>query len=88
MPCWKNPKREWLCAWRRLSSRDAWFLAPDWLMAGFAFVSVNFDLAPSVDMTIECIEEYFASTGTILDCFTPQECAHYLANAGYASVKT
>jgi hypothetical protein len=24
--------------------------------------------------------------GDLLDCFTPQECANYLANAGYASV--
>ena len=23
--------------------------------------------------------------GSLLDCFSPQECAHYLANAGYAS---
>ena len=28
------------------------------------------------------------AVGTILDRFTPEECANYFQNAGYASVKT
>ncbi len=32
------------------------------------------------------IEETWRSAGTLLDRFTPQECANYLVNSGYASV--
>ena len=31
------------------------------------------------------IEATWRSIGDLLGCFTPQECANYLANAGYAS---
>ncbi len=33
-------------------------------------------------------ETLWRTVGTILDRFTPEECANYLGNAGYASVKT
>lgn len=32
------------------------------------------------------IEETWRSAGTLLDRFTPEECANYLVNSGYASV--
>jgi transposase len=31
------------------------------------------------------VEATWKRIGALLDCFTPQECANYLANAGYAS---
>jgi len=31
------------------------------------------------------IEATWRGIGDLLDCFTPAECANYLANAGYAS---
>ena len=31
------------------------------------------------------IEATWRSIGDLLGCFTPQECANYLTNAGYAS---
>ena len=31
-------------------------------------------------------ETTWQNIGALLDCFTPQECANYLVNAGYASV--
>jgi transposase len=31
------------------------------------------------------IEQTWRGIGTLLDCFTPKECANYLVNAGYAS---
>jgi transposase len=31
------------------------------------------------------IETTWRASGSLLDSFTPQECANYLANAGYAS---
>jgi len=31
------------------------------------------------------IEATWRGIGDLLGCFTPQECANYLANAGYAS---
>ena len=32
------------------------------------------------------VEATWKRIGTLLDCFTPKECANYFANAGYASV--
>lgn len=37
-------------AWRALSSREAWFIAPPWVNAGYTFVSVNFGLVPDVSL--------------------------------------
>ena len=34
------------------------------------------------------IEATWRQIGALLDHFTPQECANYLTNAGYASLKT
>ena len=31
------------------------------------------------------IEDTWKRIGSLLDCFTPQECANYIQNAGYAS---
>ncbi|MBN8992595.1 MAG: hypothetical protein J0H42_30540 [Rhizobiales bacterium] len=31
------------------------------------------------------VEATWMRIGALLDCFTPQECANYIANAGYAS---
>ena len=31
------------------------------------------------------IETTWRQIGALLDCFTPEECANYLTNAGYAS---
>lgn len=38
-------------AWRALQSRDAWWLADDWVAAGYHFASVNFGLVPDVRLT-------------------------------------
>lgn len=40
-------------AWRRLSSRDAWFVAPPWVEAGYNFASVNFALVPEVSLATQ-----------------------------------
>jgi arylformamidase len=40
-------------AWRALTSRDAWFIAPPWVAAGFTFASVNFGLVPEVSLATQ-----------------------------------
>lgn len=32
------------------------------------------------------VEDTWKRIGTLLDCFTPEECANYIGNAGYASI--
>ena len=32
------------------------------------------------------VEDTWHRIGQLLDCFTPQECANYIASAGYASI--
>ena len=32
------------------------------------------------------VEDTWQRIGQLLDCFTPQECANYIASAGYASI--
>ncbi len=47
-----------------------------------AFATLKAHLRKAAPRAIEAVT---ASLGAILSCFTPQECANYLKNAGYAS---
>jgi transposase len=45
------------------------------------FVKLKTLLRKAAERTVEAT---WKRTGALLDCFTPQECANYIANAGYA----
>ena len=47
-----------------------------------AFAKLKTLLRKAAERTVEAT---WKRIGVLLNCFTPQECANYLANAGYAS---
>jgi len=71
---------------KALAERGAWFLflpkySPDLNPIEQFFAKFKHLLRKAAARTID---DVFAAIGPILDAFTPQECANYLANSGYA----
>lgn len=70
-----------------LKKTKSWFLflppySPDLNPIEQAFAKLKTLLRKAAERTVEAT---WKRIGALLSCFTPQECANYFANAGYAS---
>ncbi len=69
----------------RKAGARLWYLppySPDLNPIEQVFAKLKTLLRKAAERTVEAT---WKRIGALLDCFTPQECANYLANAGYAS---
>lgn len=83
LPSHKSAKAE-----AALKQRGAWFLflppySPDLNPIEQVFAKIKILLRKAEERTIEGV---WRRIGSLLQHFTPQECANYLRNAGYASI--
>ena len=66
----------------RVTPSELWYYSPDLNPIEQAFAKMKTLLRKADARTID---ETWRTIGTLLDCFTPTECANYFRNAGYAS---